>query len=87
MKKNKFIKSTIILVIGGFFTKLLGMFIRIIITRIIGTEGMGLYSLVSPTFMLLNSIAQLGLPTALNILIAKNKTSSKKLIFTATPIS
>lgn len=87
MKKNKFIKSTIILVIGGFFTKLLGMFIRIIITRIIGTEGMGLYSLVSPTFMLLNSIAQLGLPTALNILIAKNKTSSKKLIFTASFIS
>lgn len=87
MKKNKFIKSTIILVIGGFFTKLLGMMIRIIITRIIGTRGIGLYSLVSPSFMLLNSIAQFGLPTALNIQIAKNKISSKKLVFAACFIS
>ena len=87
MKKNKFIKSTIILIIGGFITKIIGMLIRIVITRIIGTKGIGMYSLVSPTFMLLNSIAQLGLPTALNILIAKNKTSSKKLVFTASIIS
>lgn len=87
MKKNKFIKSTIILVIGGFFTKILGMIIKIVITRIIGTEGIGLYSLIIPTFMLLNSIAQLGLPTALNILIAKESSNSKKLVSTAIMIS
>ena len=85
--KNKFIKSTIILVIGGLLTKVLGMLIRIVITRIIGTYGIGLYSLISPTFMLLNTIAQFGLPTSLNILIAKNKTSSKKLISTSCFIS
>lgn len=87
MKKNKFIKSTIILVIGGFFTKVLGMIIKIVTTRIVGTEGIGLYSLIMPTFMLLNSIAQLGLPTALNILIAKNNKSNKNLISTACLIS
>lgn len=86
MKKNKFIKSTIILIIGGFFTKILGMLIKIVITRIIGTEGIGLYSLIIPTFMLLNSIAQLGLPTALNVLIAKDK-NSKQLVFTSIIIS
>lgn len=85
--KNKFIKSTLILVIGGLLTKVLGMLIRIVITRIIGTYGIGLYSLISPTFMLLNTIAQFGLPTSLNILIAKNKTSSKKLISTSCFIS
>ena len=85
--KNKFIKSTIILVIGGLLTKVLGMLIRIVITRIIGTYGIGLYSLISPTFMLLNTIAQFGLPTSLNILIAKNKTSSKKLVSTSCFIS
>ena len=85
--KNKFVKSTLILIIGGFFTKLLGMTIKIVLTRLIGTEGIGLYSLIMPTFILLNSIAQLGLPTALNVLISSNKENSKNLIFTAILIS
>ena len=85
--KNKFIKSTIILIIGGFFTKLLGMIIRIVLTRTIGTEGIGLYSMIMPTFLLLNSIAQLSLPTALNVLIANEKYNTKNLVFTAMFIS
>lgn len=84
--KNKFIKSTIILIIGGFFTKILGMIIKIVMTRIIGTEGIGLYSLISPTFILLIAISQLGLPTALNVLIAKGH-NTKKLLSTAIIIS
>jgi len=85
--KNKFIKSTLILIIGGFFTKLLGMIIKIILTRLVGTEGIGLYSMIMPTFMLLNSIAQLGLPTALNVLISSNRYNSKNLVSTAILIS
>lgn len=85
--KNKFIKSTLILVIGGFFTKVLGMAIKIVLTRLIGTEGIGLYSMIMPTFLLLNSIAQLGLPTALNVLIASDKYNTKNLVFTAILIS
>jgi len=85
--KNKFIKSTIILIIGGFFTKLLGMIIKIVLTRLIGTEGIGLYSMIMPTFLLLNSIAQLGLPTALNVLISSNKYNTKNLVYTSIIIS
>lgn len=85
--KNKFIKSTIILIIGGFFTKALGMVIRIVLTRLIGTTGIGLYSMIMPTFLLLNSIAQLGLPTALNVLIATDKYNNKNLVFTSISIS
>ena len=85
--KNKFIKSTLILIIGGFFTKLLGLTIKIVLTRLIGTTGIGFYSMIMPTFLLLNSIAQLGLPTALNILISKNKFNTKNLVSTAIIIS
>ena len=85
--KNKFIKSTLILIVGGFITKMLGMIIKIVLTRLVGTEGIGLYSMVMPTFLLLNSIAQLGLPTALNILISSDKYNSKNLIFTSIVIS
>lgn len=85
--KNKFIKSTLILIVGGFFTKALGMIIKIVLTRTIGTVGIGLYSMIMPTFMLLNSIAQMGLPTALNVLVANEKFNTKNLIFTAIVIS
>lgn len=84
--KNNFIKSTIILIIGGFITKILGMIIKIITTRMIGSNGYGLYALIMPTMMLLISISQLGLPTALNVLIAKNK-NTKRLITASLIIS
>ncbi len=85
--KNKFIKSTIILIIGGFFTKLLGLVIKIFLTRNMTSLGFGLYSMIMPTFMLLNSISQLGLPTALNVLIASEKYNTKNLVFTSILIS
>ena len=50
--KSKFVKSTLILVIGGMFTKLLGMLIKIVMTRLLGTEGIGIYMLIMPTFSL-----------------------------------
>ena len=85
--KNKFIKSTLILIIGGFFTKLLGMVIKIVLTRLVGTTGIGLYSMIMPTFLLLINISQLGLPTALNVLISSNKYNTKNLVFTSIIIS
>ena len=39
MKKNNFIKSILILTIGGIITKILGMVIKIVLTRNIGVEG------------------------------------------------
>ena len=40
--KNKFIKSTIILMFGGLITKILGMIIKIALTRAVSTKGIGL---------------------------------------------
>lgn len=83
MKKSKFLKSSITLLIGGIITKILGLFIKIILTRKIGTIGVGLYSMIMPSFMLLLSISGMGLSNALNILIASNKYNNKNLIITA----
>lgn len=83
MKKNKFITSTIILVIGGFITKILGMIIKIFMTRLVGTEGIGLYMLINPTFVLFISICTLGLPTAISKLISENRNNNKKLVFSS----
>lgn len=84
--KEKFIKSTIILLIGGFLTKLLGMIIKIVMSRMIGTEGLGLYMMILPTFSLFIGISQFGLPTALSKLIAEDKKNNKRLFFSIIPI-
>ncbi len=85
--KEKFIKSTIILLIGGFLTKFLGMIIKIIMSRLIGTEGLGLYMMILPTFSLFIGISQFGLPIALSKLIAEDTKNNKKLFFSCLPIT
>ena len=87
MKKSKFIRSTIILMVGGFITKVLGMLIKIVLTRQVGTTGIGIYMLIMPTFMLLISIAQLGFPVAISKLVAEEKFNNKKLVLGIIPIS
>ena len=78
--KNKFVMGTIILLTGGFFSKFLGFVLRIIITRQIGTEGIGLYSLVMPTFGLFITIATFSYPVAISKIISARGKSSKKAI-------
>ena len=85
--KNKFVMSTFILIIGGFFTKIISMFIRIVMTRLLGTYGIGIYMLVSPTFMLLISLASLGLPVAISKLVAEDSRNNKNLVFLCFPIT
>ncbi|MBQ7031045.1 MAG: oligosaccharide flippase family protein [Bacilli bacterium] len=83
-KKNIFIKSTIILILGGVITKILGFIIRIIYTRIVGAEVIGLYSLVMPTYSLLITIATLALPTTISKLIAEGNHNNVKIVSTST---
>ena len=85
--KNKFIRSTLILIIGALFTKLLGFVIKIIFTRTVSNDAINLYSIIMPTYSLLITLAQLGLPLAISNLIAESKSRSKKIIFSIIPAS
>ena len=85
--KEKFIKKALILALGGFFTKILSMVIRIITTRVIGVDGLGLYMLVLPTFNLFITIATLSLPTAISKLVAEGTRNNKKLVLGFLPIA
>lgn len=78
--KNKFLTSTLVLLLGGFVTKVLGFIIKIIYTRIILEEGVGLHSLVMPTYSLLITIATLAMPLAISKLVAEEKIRSIKII-------
>lgn len=84
--KNKFIKSTMILVIGGIITKLLSFIIKIYFTRVI-KEGINIYSLIMPTYSLLITITQLGFPLAISNIIAKKEKRGKNVMFSIIPVS
>lgn len=86
MKRNVFLESTIILLIGGFITKCLGFIIRIVYTRMVGNEAISLYTIVTPTYSLLLTIATLSLPIAISKLVAEEKINSKKILISSSAI-
>ena len=85
--KEKFIKSTIILVLGGILTKILSLVIRIITTRIVGTYGIGLFMLIAPTYNLFITISSFSLSIAISKLVSENKRNNKKLILNILPVA
>lgn len=85
--KNKFIKNTLILIIGGFITKILGMIIKIIMTRNISEEAIGLYMLVLPTYNLFITLVSGGMQISISKLISENKINKRKIMSTALTIS
>lgn len=82
---SKFLKGTIILLIAGLITRVLGFINRIVIARFIGEEGVGLYMMAFPTFILVITITQIGLPVAISKNVAEaeavgDKAKVKKIL-------
>jgi stage V sporulation protein B len=71
MSKQTFLKGTLILILAGFITRVLGFINRIVVARFIGEEGVGLYMMAVPTLVLVITITQLGLPVAISKLVAE----------------
>ena len=84
--KNKFLKSTFILLIGGIITKILAFVIRIYFTRVIG-KGIEIYSLIMPTYSMLITITQLGFPLAISTIVAKEVKRGKRIASSIIPVS
>lgn len=68
---SKFLKGTIILLAAGLITRILGFINRILIARLIGEEGVGLYMMAYPTFILVVTLTQVGLPVAISKRVAE----------------
>ena len=79
--KNKFLTSTFILMLSGLSTKVLGLIIKVIFTRIVGSTTISLYSIVMPTYSLLLTISNFAMPSTIAKLIAQK--NDKKTLNTA----
>jgi stage V sporulation protein B len=78
MTKQTFIKGTFILVMAGLITRILGFINRIVVARIMGQEGVGLYMMAVPTLLLTITLTQLGLPVAISKLVAEAEANGDK---------
>ena len=83
MKKDTFKTSIIILLLGGFITKILSFVIRVLYTRVIGEEGINLYTIVTPTFSLFITLASFALPISISKLVSESTVRSKKIVFSS----
>ena len=70
MRKNSFIQGALILTVAGIIVKFIGAFSRIYLSRLLGGEGIGLYQMAYPIYMLCLSVSSAGLPVAISIMVA-----------------
>lgn len=82
-KNNLLIKNIIILLVSGALAKALGMLGKIIYTRIAGVNVVGLYTMITPTFMLIISICQFSFPISISKISAEEKYDNKSLLKSA----
>lgn len=73
MKKSNILSGALALTIGGVLSKVFSAIYRIVLTRILGGEGIGIYQLIFPFYSLCVVLATAGLPMAISKVIAKNK--------------
>jgi len=71
IKQQSLIKGAFILMIAGLLNRVLGFILRIILVRIIGDEGLGLFQMVFPIFVTCSIITTLGLPVAISKFVSK----------------
>jgi stage V sporulation protein B len=70
-QSSQFLKGTLILTAGGIVVKVIGSLNWIILSRVLSGEGIGLYQMAFPIYLLALYISQAGIPVAISILTAE----------------
>ena len=68
---QSFLRGAFILAVAGLVVKLLGAFYRIPFTRLVGSEGVGLYQMAYPIYITLIALSTSGVPIAISMLVAE----------------
>ena len=92
MSKKLFVQSTLILILAGVFSRIIGFFYRIFLSQAIGAQGMGIYQLLMPLQVLFMAITTSGIQTALSRLCAakialKKKNTAKDYLLAGTGLA
>ncbi len=68
-------KTVVLITVFSFLTRILGFLFRVILSRVVGAEGLGLYQVASSVFMVLMTIIASGLPFVISRMTASNQAS------------
>jgi stage V sporulation protein B len=68
------LKGTVVLSGAALLVKLLGAFYRIYLARLIGTEGIGLYQMAYPIYLVFLALSTAGIPIAISKMVAEKVT-------------
>lgn len=68
---NKFLKGTLILTISSIVVKVIGSLNWIILSRVLGGEGIGLYQMGFPIYLMAITVSSAGIPVAISIITAE----------------
>lgn len=85
--KKKLINSFIILSASSAIAKIFSIINRMVLARLLDSNGMALYVLILPTLSLCITLGQLGIPSAVFRLISNPKYNNRKIIISATTLS
>lgn len=80
IKNNLLMKNILILLVSGFVAKVLGMFSKILFTRIAGINVVSLYTMIIPTFMLIISLTQFSFPISISKISAEAKYKNNDIL-------
>lgn len=75
--KNELVKNTIILIITSLIIRILSLINRIVLTRLLGNEGISLYVISLPSIMLFMSIAGFSINIVLAKIVSENEVTKK----------
>lgn len=68
---NRFLQGTLILTIAGFVVKAIGSINWILLSRVLSGEGIGIYQMAFPIYLLALQLSSAGIPIAISILTAE----------------
>ncbi len=71
VSKDTFLKGALILTFAGIIVKVIGSVNRILLSRLLGGEGIGLYQMAYPIYLLALSVSSAGIPVAISIIVAE----------------
>lgn len=71
MSKDKFLQGAMILTLAGLMVKVIGSVNRILLSRLLGGEGIGLYQIAYPIYLLILAVSAAGIPTAISIMVSE----------------
>ena len=71
VSKDTFLKGALILTFAGIIVKVIGSVNRILLSRLLGGGGIGLYQMAYPIYLLALSVSSAGIPVAISIIVAE----------------